>query len=159
MSYPLLEHYDIKLLLALKEALSGRKDFFRWLATNGYPQLAAFSNAVRADEEAMMWLFKNNYPQFAILSNAIDGDEKAKDWIRQACAPVNFMFALACRDDITAIRWLQQRDLGIFLLMAQEVHKVLEMQAAENAGPYVMHFGGNYRVAEEMTQWLKNRNQ
>lgn len=152
-----LEHYDTKILLALSKSIAGRKDFFKWLIEGGYPELAAFSNAIRGDEEAMMWLFKNNYAWLAILSNAIDGDKKAKEWISKACTPVNLIFALACREDHQALQWLLDRDLHLFLLLAKEVHTVLDTQAAENAGPYVLHFGGNIRVAEEMTRWMQEQ--
>lgn len=135
-----LEKYDIKILLALTKSIAGRKDFFRWLMDNGYPELAAFSNAIRGDVEAMKWLFANNYAWLAILSNAIDGEDKARVWIGKATHLCNLMFAMACREDIDAIKWLGQRRLDIFLMMAKEVATVLETQALENTGPYVLHF-------------------
>ena len=136
-----LEQYNIKILLALKLCVAGRKDTFRWLIDNGYPELAAFSNAIRGDIDAMKWLFANNFHWLAILSNAIDGEEKARKWIASATHPCNIMFALACREDIDAIRWLMDRKLEIFLVIAKEVATVLETQAMENQGPYVLHFG------------------
>ncbi|MDY5968779.1 MAG: hypothetical protein SPJ13_02010 [Bacteroidales bacterium] len=137
-----MEKYNVKILLALMESIKGRRDFFKWLLNNGYPELAAFSNAIRGDKEAMVWLFKYHFEWLAILSNAIDGEEKARVWIGRACHPVNLMFAMACREDETALHWLQERDLLIFIKIAQEVKIVLDTQAAENSGPYVYH--GNY---------------
>lgn len=153
-----LEQYDVKVLLALVKSVGGRIDFFKWLVNSGYPQLAAFSNAVRADDDAMVWLFKNNYAWLAILSNACDGDEKAKEWIRQAMTPVNLHYALACRHNIESLRWLKQRNLDIFLMLAHETEKFLKYQELENAGPYVMHFGGHYRAAMELAEWKKEQN-
>ncbi|MCR4815810.1 MAG: hypothetical protein K5842_01330 [Bacteroidales bacterium] len=135
-----LEKYDIKILLALCKSIAGRKDFFRWLMENGYPELGAFSNAIRGDVEAMKWLFAHHYEWLAILSNAIDGEEKARLWIGKATNMCNLMFAMACREDIDAIRWLRDRGLNIFLMMAKEVATVLDTQALENQGPYVLHF-------------------
>ena len=135
-----LEKYDIKILLALTKCIAGRKDFFRWLMDNGYPELAAFSNAIRGDVEAMKWLFANNYAWLAILSNAIDGEDKARVWIGKSTHTCNLMFAMACREDIDAIKWLDSHKLNIFLMMAKEVATVLETQALENTGPYVLHF-------------------
>lgn len=137
-----LEKYDIKILLALVQSIAGRKDFFHWLMDNGYPELAAFSNAIRGDTDAMKWLFKYNYEWLAILSNAIDGEDKARQWIGKATHQCNLMFALACREDVDAIKWLRDNDLNVFLIMAKEVATVLETQALENKGPYVLHFGG-----------------
>jgi hypothetical protein len=136
-----LEKYDVKILLVLLKCIAGRKDFFRWLLDNGYPELAAFSNAIRGDVDAMKWLFEHNFAWLAILSNAIDGEDKARIWIGKSTHRCNLMFALACREDIDAIRWLRDNDLQVFLLMAKEVAQVLDTQALENKGPYVLHFG------------------
>lgn len=135
-----LEKYDIKILLALTKCIAGRKDFFHWLMNNGYPELAAFSNAIRGDVDAMKWLFANNYAWLAILSNAIDGEDKARVWIGKATHICNLMFAMACREDIDAIKWLDAHGLGVFLMIAKETAQVLETQALENTGPYVLHF-------------------
>lgn len=135
---PGLEQYDVKLLLALTKSIEGRKDFFKLLATNGYPELAAFSNAIRADEEAMKWLASNKYLWLAALSDAIDGVETARSWVKSQLTEVNYQFALACREDFDALVWLKKRNLELFIMMAKEVHTVLETQAIENAGPYVL---------------------
>ncbi|KWW31271.1 MAG: hypothetical protein AUK63_544 [bacterium P3] len=153
-----LEQYDVKILAALTKSIAGRKDFFHWLLQGGYPELAAFSNAIRGDEEAMVWLFQHDCAWLAILSNAIDGEVEARQWMARACTPVNLVFALACREDATALRWLQERKLFIFMLMAREVHQVLDTQAVENAGPYTRKFGGNVRVVEAMQQWMRDNN-
>lgn len=153
-----LEQYDVKVLIALAKSISGRTDFFRFLATGGYPELAAYSNAVRADDEAMVWLFKNNYAWLAILSNACDGQQKARQWVKQALTPVNLMYALACRRDKQALQWLYEHKLDIFLLLARETEKFLLLQEKETAGPYVMNFGGHIRAAEELTRWKQQQN-
>lgn len=135
-----LEQYHVKLLLALMKSIAGRKDFFKFLATNGYPELAAFSNAIRADVDAMKWLASNGYVWLAAMSDAIDGVETARTWVKENLTEVNYQFALACREDFDALAWLKKRDLEIFMMLAKEVHTVLDTQAIENAGPYVMHF-------------------
>lgn len=146
-----LEKYDIKVLLALVQSIAGRKDFFRWLMEGGYPELAAFSNAIRGDTDAMQWLFKYDYAWLAILSNAIDGEEEARQWISKALHRCNLMFALACREEVDAIKWLRDNNLHIFLLMAKEVATVLETQALENKGPYVLHFG-NWQLYDKKVE-------
>ena len=118
----------------------GGEEFFDWLLNNGYPELAAFSNAIRGDVEAMKWLCQHNLNWLAILSNAIDGDDRARVWIGKHCNICNLMFAMACREDVDAIRWLLDRKYNIFLMMAKEVATVLNTQALENQGPYVLHF-------------------
>ena len=135
-----MERYDIKILLALREAIRGSKDFFHWLLDNGYPELAAFSNAIRGDRSAQEFLGRIGQAWLSVLSEAIDGEERARHWVARNLHEVNIRFALACRKEESAIRWLKERDLGIFLMLAQEVAVVLEVQATENAGPYVMKF-------------------
>ena len=152
-----LEQYDVKVLLALMKSIAGRTDFFEWLVKGGYPELAAFSNAIRADDEAMVWLFKNNYAWLAILSNACDGQPKAREWVNKALPKVNLMYALACRRQPQAIKWLYQNKLDIFLMLARETEKFLLLQEKESAGPYVMNFGGHVRAAEELTEWKKQQ--
>ena len=148
-----LEQYEVKILLALVKSVGGRTDFFKLLVTGGYPELAAFSNAIRGDDDAMVWLFKNNYAWLAILSNACDGDERAIDWVRNALTPVNLRFALACRHDVDSLRWLYKNHLELFLMLVREVEKFLDYQEKEYAWPYVMHFGGHYRAMKELEEW------
>ena len=152
-----LEQYDVKVLLALVKSVSGRIDFFKVLIESGYPELAAFSNAIRGDDDAMVWLFKNNYAWLAILSNACDGDEKAIDWIRNAMTTVNLRFVLACRRDADSLRWLYKNKLEIFLMLAHEVEKFLNYQQKEYDWPYVMHFGGHHRAIVELEEWQRQQ--
>ena len=151
-----LEQYDVKVLLALVKSVSGRTDFFRVLVEGPHPELAAFSNAIRGDDDAMVWLFKHDFAWLAILSNACDGDEKAIEWIGTALPRVNLMFALAVKRNEQAIKWLYVNRLEIFLMLARETEKFLDYQDKEYAWPYVMHFGGHVRAAEELTEW-KNK--
>jgi hypothetical protein len=44
--------YDVKILLALSEAITGNKRLFNWLLKNDYPELAALSNSINSDREA-----------------------------------------------------------------------------------------------------------
>ncbi|MBR1517558.1 MAG: hypothetical protein IJ620_05395 [Bacteroidales bacterium] len=139
MTRPGLEHYDVKILLALLKSIEGRKDFFRWLMENGYPELGAFSNAICGDVEALQWLFGHKYEWLGIIVNAIDGMEQANAWLAKGCQPVNLMMAMASRRDATAIAWLEERKLGIFLMLADAIHEVSEVLDAERGGPYVRH--------------------
>lgn len=152
-----LEQYDVRILLALVKSIGGRTDFFRLLVEGPYPELAAFSNAVRGDDDAMVWLFKHDYAWLAILSNACDGDPKALQWVGAALPQVNLMYALACRRHPEALKWLFARRLEVFLFLARETEKFLQYQRKEYEWPYVMHFGGHVRAAEELTEWKKQQ--
>ena len=152
-----LEQYDVKILLALVKSVSGRTDFFKVLVEGPHPELAAFSNAIRGDDDAMVWLFKHNFAWLAILSNACDGDEKAIAWVQKNLTKVNTMYAFASRRNIPAIKWLLAHHLEVFLMLARETEKFLDYQDKEYAWPYVMHFGGHVRAAEELEEWKKQQ--
>lgn len=130
--------YDVRVLLALKQAIGGSKQFFEWLATAGYPELAAFSNFLQDDVEAEQWLVANNYPWLGLLSHAIDGDERSRQWVRANLHEANFMFVLACRDDDKAISWLKFMRLDILQMLAQEVSDLRHKQELDAAFPYKM---------------------
>lgn len=130
--------YDVRVLLALKQAIGGSKQFFEWLATAGYPELAAFSNFLQDDVEAEQWLVANNYSWLGLLSHAIDGDERSRQWVRANLHEANFMFVLACRDDDKAISWLKFMRLDILQMLAQEVSDLRHKQELDAAFPYKM---------------------
>ncbi|HRW97367.1 MAG TPA: hypothetical protein P5104_07540, partial [Bacteroidales bacterium] len=65
-----LYDYPVKILLAFEMAVNGKHDFFKWLLQNGYPELAALSNAIRADTSAINWLLNNGYRHFAAFDAA-----------------------------------------------------------------------------------------
>ncbi|MBQ0015467.1 MAG: hypothetical protein KBT04_00590 [Bacteroidales bacterium] len=125
--------------MALKKSIEGDTRFFKWLMEAGYPELGAFSNAIRGDVEALHWLFNNRYEWLGIIVNAIDGIENAYQWLTKAGLTADMMFALACRKDSKAIKWLEDHDLILYLMMADEVYKVNEQLSAEMGGPYVWH--------------------
>lgn len=132
--------YDVRVLLALQQAISGSKDFFQWLATAGYPELAAFSNFLQDDIEAEQWLVQHSYHWLGILSHAIDGDERSRLWVRKNLHEANFMFVMACRGDDKAISWLKFMKLEVILRLAQEVADLRTKQELDRSFPYKMRF-------------------
>ena len=132
--------YDVRVLLALQQAIGGSKEFFQWLVESGYTELAAFSNFLQDDIEAEQWLVQHNYHWLGILSHAIDGDERSRLWVRQNLHEANFMFVLACRQDDKAISWLKFMHLDILLRLAGEVADLRKKQELDTSFPYKMRF-------------------
>ncbi len=126
-----LPEYDIKVLLALTKALQGDKLFFKFLAKNGYTELAAFSNSIRGDVEALKWLFANGFPILGVLSNAIGGEKKAVKWVEASKNEFLIKFSEACRGDNEAYMWFRERDLKIFNYMITEIKDVQKVQAKD----------------------------
>jgi hypothetical protein len=123
--------YDIKVILALLESLKGNKKFFKYLLNNGYPELAAWSNAVRGDVDALHWLFDNGFGSLGVLSNAIDGEKKAVMWTLNAKDDFMINFSAACRKEKDGLEWLRNNNLEVFVLMVKEIQDILEVQVKD----------------------------
>lgn len=128
-----LTDYDVKLLLAFFESLKGQKKFSVFLIENGFPELAALSNAIQSDKEAFEWLLKNGYPEFAALSDAIDDEKGAIAWLEKYNCTFLSRFAAACRKDDEAIRWFAENDLKLFVMIIKEIHDILLNQAFDSS--------------------------
>jgi len=127
-----LYDYDVKILLALVKSLHGDKGFFKYLAENGYLELAAWSNAIRGDIDALKWLFTEGHPTLGVLSNAIDGEKKAVEWLENTKDEFLINFASACRGNKEGYLWFKQRDLQVFIYMITEIKDILKVQMKEN---------------------------
>lgn len=137
---PGLLKYEVRVLLALKESIAGKEAFFRWLATAGYPELAAFSNMLQDDVEAEHWLVRNGFHWLGLVSHAIDGDDKSRRWVKSKLHESNLMFCLACRRDDKAVSWLRFMHLDVLDLLAEEVASLRDKQELDQAFPYKMRF-------------------
>lgn len=127
-----LLHYDIRILIVLLESLKGHKKFFMYLVNNGFPELAAWSNAVRGDEEALHWLFDNGFGTLGVLSNAIDGEKKAVQWVLRSNDDFLINFSAACRKEEDGKRWLEDKQLEIFIKMSEEIILILDKQVKDS---------------------------
>lgn len=130
--------YDVRVLLALQQAIAGSHDFFRWLVDAHYPELAAFSNFLQDDGEAEQWLVQHHFHWLGIMSHAIDGDQRSRMWIKNNLHEANLMFVLACRQDDKAISWLKFMNLEILQRLAQEVASLRNRQELDTSFPYKM---------------------
>ncbi|MEI6822992.1 MAG: hypothetical protein WCL51_13750 [Bacteroidota bacterium] len=132
--------YDVKILLAFGKALDGYNEYFEWLLNNGYPELAALSNAIRGDEGAVQWLLKSNYPQYGVLSNAMDNETNAVQWLIDFKDEFLLQFAQASRGNEDSIEWLRRKQLNIFIMLAEKINKILKFQVKENTFWYKIKF-------------------
>ncbi|MEI6348504.1 MAG: hypothetical protein WCP69_11210 [Bacteroidota bacterium] len=129
-----ISNYDVKILMALSEALKGKRKFADWFVANGYPELAAFSAAVNSNEEALHWLIsKSKHPELGVLSNAIDDEQNALMWLRRYNAELMFMFAKACRKDDKAVMWFVSRDLKALILLIKTIQEIIQKQIDDAA--------------------------
>jgi hypothetical protein len=128
-----LTDYDVKLLLALNESLKGKRVFTDFFVHNGFPELAALSNAIHSDTDALQWLFDNGYPEFAVLSNAIDNEPHAIAWLDRYNCSFLATFAAACRKDDGAIKWFADKQLFVFIMLICTIHDILKFQSWDSS--------------------------
>lgn len=133
-----LLRYDARTLMALKEAIEGSDEYFRWLVERGYPELGAFSNFLQDDAEAERFLVRTGNGWLGLVSHAIDGDRRARLWVQTQLAEANMMFVLACRREERARGWLRFMKLDILLLVAGAVADLRNKQELDRAFPYKM---------------------
>ncbi|MDR1792817.1 MAG: hypothetical protein LBR36_05185 [Bacteroidales bacterium] len=128
-----LTDYDVKLLVAFNESLKGKRVFIDFFVNNGFPELAALSNAIHSDTEALQWLFDNGFPEFGVLSNAIDNEPLAIEWLLKYKLNFLSLFAAACRKEEPAIKWFAERDLLVFILLIRTIHDILLFQSWDSS--------------------------
>lgn len=125
--------YEPKIIIAWGESLKGKRKFTDFLMTNGFPELAALSNAINSDLEALKWLMANGYPEFAILSDAIDDEDLAIEWLKKYHCDFLSTFAAACRKDDAAIKWFVDNKLDVFILIIKTIHDILLQQSYDSS--------------------------
>lgn len=119
--------YPIKILMAFALTFDEKGTEFRqWLMDNGYPELAALSDAVKGSKSALKWLMDNKLYHFAAFDSAIDGKEKAKQWLLKFHFDILALTAAAVNKDADAIRILMERDLRIYIIIAEKIRQSLE---------------------------------
>lgn len=119
--------YSKDILLAFGDTLSGDDEKLMWLFNNGYPELAALSRSIRGSEEAFQFLLRY-YPHLAALDAAIDNDPKAYLWLQKNKMLFSIIFADACRNKPSAIKWLSSKKQEVFLMLAAKIYQFRETQ-------------------------------
>ena len=117
--------YPAEVLMALAEAISGKKEFFTWLTDNGYEHLAQFSLAVSNDRKAFDWLLKH-CPQYAAFDRAIDNDTAAKIWLKNNNMGFYIILADACAGNSDAIAWLAKNGYDTHLYLSKAIKNDIE---------------------------------
>lgn len=76
--------YDVKILTAFAMTFDANGEpFNQWLLNNGYPELAALSDAIKGSKLAFQWLVKNKYYHFAAFDSILDDSKDARFWLKK----------------------------------------------------------------------------
>jgi len=117
-------NYDIKVLLAWGESITGNMKITEWLTKNGFPELGLFYYALRNEERSRNWLLENKFPHLLALISGIEGDEKALNWLTKHGFHLLHKMALIGDGDEAAFEELAKNDLKIFALLAKKMELV-----------------------------------
>ena len=120
--------YPTEVLMALAEAIKGKKEFHTWLTNNGYEHLAQFSLAVSNDHKAFNWLLKH-CPQYAAFDRAIDNETPAKIWLKKNGMGLDIIFADACAGKADAIAWLAKNGYDTYIYLAKVIKNDIDERA------------------------------
>lgn len=111
--------------------LEGSRIKSKELIANGYPQWAAFANAILGDSKALDWLFLNQFYIYGILANAINDEESALKYLINHYDRLLLNFCQATKKDLTAIEWLKYNNYLLFVLLAQKINSAMEVRIKE----------------------------
>jgi len=103
-------NYDVKILVAWGEAISGNEKIRHWLMKNGYTELGMFCFALRNELSAQTWLLQNGYPHLLALIKGIEGDAQARNWLKQSGNEILWYMSVAADGDPNAKRFLMMKD-------------------------------------------------
>jgi hypothetical protein len=117
-------NYDIKILLAWGESISGNMKITEWLTKNGFPELGLFFYALRNEERSRTWLMENKFPHLLALINGIEGNERALEWLKKHDYQLLHEMALIGDGDDGAFERLAKNNRRVFALLAKKMELV-----------------------------------
>ena len=116
--------YDIKVLLAWGESISGNQKITGWLTKNGYPELGLFFYALRNEPRSREWLMENGHPHLLALINGIEGNEEARSWLEKHGYDLLHTMALSGDGENEAHEKLLKADLEVFAMLAKKMEAI-----------------------------------
>jgi hypothetical protein len=125
-------NYDVKILLAWGESISGNKKIIEWLMKNGYSELGLFHFALRNEDRSRQWLLDNKFPHLMALINGIEGNKKALEWLKVHGFETLFKMALIGDGHEDVYEDLQQSELKLFAILAKKMQIVKDEIEEQN---------------------------
>jgi hypothetical protein len=116
--------YDVKVLLAWGESISGNKKITEFLMKNGYPELGLFHFALRNEERSRDWLMENKFPHLMALINAIEGNKDARTWLEANEFHLLLDMALSADGDDDAYERLTKANMKVFAVLSKKMQVV-----------------------------------
>ncbi|MEQ9186109.1 MAG: hypothetical protein RLP15_00120 [Cryomorphaceae bacterium] len=117
-------NYDVKILLAWGESISGNKKITEFLMKNGYPELGLFHFALRNEERSRDWLMENKFPHLMALINATEGNKGARKWLAEQGFDLLLDMGLSADGDKEAYARLMQSEMKIFAVISKKIESI-----------------------------------
>ena len=124
--------YDVKILLAWGESISGNKKIIEWLMKNGYSELGLFHFALRNEDRSRQWLLDNKFPHLMALINGIEGNKQALEWLQGHGFDTIFKMALIGDGDEAVYEELHQSEFKLFAILAKKMQVVKDEIEEQN---------------------------
>ena len=112
--------YDVKILLAWGESITGNKKITEWLMKNGYSELGIFHFALRNEDRSRKWLLDNKFPHLLALINGIEGNTDALEWLQTHGYAILFKMALVGDGHEEVYEEMIQSELKLFAMLAKK---------------------------------------
>lgn len=117
-------NYDVKIILAWAEAISGNKEMRDFLTANGYEELGVFCYALLLKDDARDWLKENGYAHLLAMIHGVEGNKTALDWLEANNFKLLRIIALAGDGEPAAYHWLDEHDYPEFKYLAKKIQEV-----------------------------------
>ena len=127
--------YPPKILIAWKEAISGKRDIRDWLIKNGYKELGMFCFALNNDIKAKQWLLDNGYAHLLATINAAEGDEKAMIWLKTGKFDYLYHISRSVEGYEDSKFWLKMKD-KLLLAIALQMEVIKDEIDMNNNDPH-----------------------
>ncbi len=124
--------YDVKILLAWGESITGNKKITEWLMKNGYSELGIFHFALRNEDRSRKWLLDNKFPHLLALINGIEGNKDALEWLQTHGYAILFKMALVGDGHEEVYEEMIQSELKLFAMLAKKMQRVKDEIEEQN---------------------------
>ncbi|MFM2207553.1 MAG: hypothetical protein RL213_1528 [Bacteroidota bacterium] len=115
-----------------------------WLASNGYPELYHFLDAIEDVEVSFRWLLDNGFRHFAAVVDGLSGKDQAKAWLIRSGYPALAAFIEACDGSAQAVKFLVNAGEKGWVLVAREIN-AREKKKQKNFFWNFLNFGNPFR--------------
>lgn len=128
--------YDVKILLAWGESISGNKKITDFLMKN-VPELGLFYYALRNEVRAQKWLMEHKQPHLMALINGIEGNSEALQWLKKHGFEVMYEMALIGDGDQEAYQKLANSEFKVYAMLAKKMEIVKDQIEERNNDPHI----------------------